>query len=64
MDLKDKTKDRTKYIMIGIAIGIIIGIAVFYLLLDFRIIRPFGLGGFARHENLTNFTRPFNRGLV
>ena len=48
-------KDRTKYILIGIVIGIVIGIAVFYLLMTFRIIRPFGFG---------NFSRPFQRGEI
>lgn len=55
-------EERTKYILIGIIIGVVIGIAVFYLLLTFRVIRPFGfgnLGEFARPENFTNFTRPF-----
>jgi hypothetical protein len=51
-------EDRTKYIMIGILIGIVIGIALFYLLLDLRIIRPFGFGNFTRSGNFTNFTRP------
>ena len=48
--------DRTKYILIGILIGIVIGIIIFYLLMDFRIIRPFGLGSFGRQGNFTNFT--------
>jgi len=47
-------KEKTKYILIGIIIGIIIGIGIFYLLMTFRIIRPFGLGG--------NFPRPFQEG--
>jgi hypothetical protein len=54
-------KDRTKYILIGIIIGIAIGMIMFYLLMTFRIIRPFGLGGFREfvpNGNFTNFTRP------
>jgi hypothetical protein len=54
-------KDRTKYILIGIVIGIIIGMVMFYLLMTFRIIRPFGLGGFRefpRNNTFSNFTRP------
>jgi hypothetical protein len=54
-------KDRTKYILIGIVIGIIIGMAMFYLLINFRIIRPFGFGdirGFPRNNTFSNFTRP------
>jgi ABC-type lipoprotein release transport system permease subunit len=46
-----------KYILIGIIIGIIIGIVVFYLLMTFRIIQPFGLFGFGG-----NFSRTFPRG--
>jgi hypothetical protein len=54
-------EERTKYILIGIIIGIAIGMIMFYLLMTFRIIRPYGFGGFrefARQDNLTNFTRP------
>jgi len=54
-------KDRTKYILIGMIIGIIIGMAMFYLLINFRIFRPFGFGGireFPLNGNFTNFTRP------
>jgi len=46
-----------KYVLIGIVIGIIIGIAVFYLLMMFRIIRPFMPFGFEG-----NFSRTFPRG--
>jgi hypothetical protein len=49
-------EERAKYILIGIVI--------FYLLVNFRIIRPFGLGEFARSGNFTNFTRPSSQGLV
>ena len=50
-------KDRTKYILIGVVIGIITGFAMFYLLMTFRIIRPFGFnpGNFSG-----NFSRRFN----
>lgn len=54
-------KDKTKYMLIGMIIGIVIGMTMLYLLITFRIIRPFGLGGFtgfARYGNFTNFTRP------
>jgi len=54
-------KDRTKYILIGIIIGIIIGMIMLYLLMTFRIIRPYGFGAFrefSRQDNFTNFTRP------
>ena len=54
-------EDRTKYILIGIVIGIVIGIAVFYMLLDLRVIRPFSFGNFTRPGNFTrsgNFTGP------
>lgn len=58
-------KDKTKYLLMGIIIGIVIGVALFYILMTFRIIRPFGFSG-----NLGNFSgnlsrnvsRPFNRG--
>jgi len=56
--MKDQIKyNRMKYILIGIIIGIIIGIVVFYLLMAFRIIQPFGLFGFGG-----NFSRTFPRG--
>ena len=60
-------KPRTKHLLIGIAIGIVIGIALFYLMMHFRVIRPFGFrefSGIARPENLSNFTRPFRPGLA
>jgi putative effector of murein hydrolase LrgA (UPF0299 family) len=41
--------ERIKYILIGIVIGIVIGVILLYLLMTFRIIRPFGLGSFPRH---------------
>ena len=46
---------------IGIIIGIAIGMIMFYVLMTFRIIRPFVFGGpreFARYGNFTNFTMP------
>jgi hypothetical protein len=52
--------DRTKYILIGIIIGVVIGMIMFYLLVTFRIVRPFGLGGFrqfSRNNTFPNFTR-------
>lgn len=49
-------KDKTKYILIGVAIGIIIGLILFYLLMTFRVIRPFGFPG-----NLSNFSGNFSR---
>jgi hypothetical protein len=58
-------KDQTKYILIGIIIGIVIGMIMFYLLMTFRIIRPYGLGnlrGFASYNNTTNFSRPSRGG--
>ena len=54
-------EDRIKCILIGIVTGIIIGMTMFYLLMTFRIIRPFGPSDFrefARYGNFTNFTRP------
>jgi hypothetical protein len=39
-------KEQVKYILIGIIIGIVIGMLTFYLLITFRIIRPFGFGRF------------------
>lgn len=57
-------KERAKYFLAGILIGIAIGMLAFYFLVNFRIIRPFGFGDFARPENLSNFTRGFNRSLV
>jgi len=56
----DFMKDRIKYILIGIIIGIAIGMIIFYLLMTFRIIIPFGFGSFrefAPNSNFTNFTR-------
>jgi len=50
-------REKTKYVLIGIIIGIIIGIGIFYLLMTFRIIRPFGLFDFGG-----NFSRTFPRG--
>jgi len=51
-------KDRTKYLLIGIVIGIIIGMILFYILITFRIIRPFGFGP----DNFSgNLSRRFNR---
>jgi len=55
-------EERIKYILIGIIIGIVTGVAVFYLLLNLGIIRPFGLRGFMRPGNFTNFTGPFRGG--
>ena len=56
-------KDRTKYLLIGIIIGIGVGIVIFYLLMNLRIVSPFGMREgmreFTRPENFTNFTRPF-----
>jgi hypothetical protein len=53
--MKNQMKyNRTKYILIGIIIGIIIGIAIFYLLMTFRIIQPFGFFGSGG-----DFSRPF-----
>jgi ABC-type antimicrobial peptide transport system permease subunit len=53
-------KDRTKYVLIGIIIGIVIGIAIFYLLMTFRIIRPFGFAG----NFPSDFSRRFNESVV
>ena len=58
-------RDKTKYILIGVIIGIVIGMIMLYLLITFRIIRPFGLGGFrefAPNDNFTNFPRPSSGG--
>ena len=58
-------KEQTKYLLIGISIGIMIGILLFYLLMTFRIIRPFGFGGFrefAPNGNFTDFPRPYPGG--
>lgn len=55
-------EERTKYALIGIIIGMVIGVAIFYLLLNLRIIKPFGLRGFMRSGNFTNFSRPFGGG--
>jgi len=54
-------KERTKYMVIGIIIGIIIGMAMFFLLVTFRIVRPFGFREFAGagNGNFTNMTMPF-----
>ena len=54
----------TKHVLAGILIGITIGIAIMCLLLNFRIIRPFGFGELARPDNLTNLTRNFTRPMV
>jgi len=53
-------EDQTKYILIGIIVGIVIGMIMFYLLMTFRIIRPFDFGGFREFTpqgNFTNFPR-------
>ena len=58
-------EDQTKYILIGIIVGIVIGMIMFYLLMTFRIIRPFDFSGFrefAQNNNLTNFPRPSRGG--
>jgi len=54
-------KDQTKYILIGICIGVVVGIIIFYLLITFRVVQPFGFGGFRgfpQNNNLTNFPKP------
>lgn len=54
-------KDQIKYIMIGVIVGIAIGMITLYSLITFRIVRPFGFGGFGQfgqNNNLTNFPRP------
>jgi len=57
-------EERTKYVSMGVLIGIAIGIAIFYLLLNFGIIRPFGFRELTRPENFTNFIRNLSRGVV
>jgi hypothetical protein len=52
-------EERTKYMLMGIIIGIVIGMAIFYLLVTFRVIRPFGFRGFEGPGNFTNLTMPF-----
>ena len=52
-------EERTKYMLLGIIIGIVIGMAIFYLLVTFRVIRPFGFRGFEGPGNFTNLTMPF-----
>ncbi|MEM5812678.1 MAG: hypothetical protein QW286_03090 [Candidatus Aenigmatarchaeota archaeon] len=59
-----RMEERAKYILVGIAIGIVIGMILLFMLINFRIIRPFGLREFPRPNNLTNFTRNFTRGMV
>jgi hypothetical protein len=46
-------EERIKYVLTGIIVGVAIGMIMFYLLMAFRIIRPFGFG---------NFSRSFQRG--
>jgi hypothetical protein len=48
MKTNKDNKYKMKYFLIGIIIGILIGLALFYIMFTFRIITPFGFGGFPR----------------
>jgi hypothetical protein len=68
-EIEKTNQNRIKHLLIGMVVGIIVGMAMFYLLLNFSIIKPYYIFhgarnlGYMRFPGNGNFTRGnFTRG--